>query len=477
MKGYTKITTAFIIGAVVLLSGCDPITGGTEDPLGTETLEDLDYLRGMIPALQAGLALAVPAQDTSASSFSPKTFSPDYVTDPVADSMDTPANFFAGGEATGVGDEKRYPASGTYMEDYYGTTGNQAEIFIKSFSGGSGVTLYLIDLYIYPTLSVEVDYVHEQYLVTGSSWMLVNTNGDLSPTYYLVNETVYTDRRVENHVVHWTRYSATPEQTYVASELQVPDDPADAAYDYPSLGPDSAEPTRQAASGTDYSAKVVSSIASSGVTVTEYYTESAGTAYAASYVEKSFTDGDFTNDEQTVRRYSDDFSGTKIVRARTSSSASFNTTSTETTITEKIDVTESGGVTTYSSETTATDANDGTTRFSITMTLTESGAGTNVYSGDMVYTPGTGSQVTYTVDLDSTGLAVEGTAGGQAWFPIERDEFKELIVELDNGGTFTGKMNGGVINGLYRTLSGEDVEVNAALGYIMAIGEDSQALQ
>ena len=62
----------------------------------------------------------------------------------------------------------RYPyAAGTYLDDFYGTAGNKAYFTLTPH--GTNASLYVVDLYIYPTLSTVVDYVHEQYLVVGDS--------------------------------------------------------------------------------------------------------------------------------------------------------------------------------------------------------------------------------------------------------------------------------------------------------------------
>ncbi len=146
-------------------------------------------------------------------------------------------------------------------------------------------------------------------------------------------------------------------------------------------------------------------------------------------------------------------------------------------MTESVDIStdESTGLVEYSSTTNATDEN-GATRYSTSVVLTETAAGSNAYAGSSTHTPASGTAQSYTVTLaDPTDTSATSamTVGGEdttAYFPVTRREAKNIIVELRNGGTFTGRMKGRILSGLYRAFrSGDSASVEAALSFIYAI--------
>lgn len=461
MKTKTKLFMSFIAAMTFVLLGCG-LTG--TPPLPERIEDDLTELQGLLPILDAGLTLGVPDDDgLTTSSVRIKTFDPNpYPEAP----NETPAQYYAAGTPDANGDV-RFPAAGdAYITDFYGVTGNKAYLLIQP--DALDPTLFVVNLYIYPTLSTTVEYVHEEYLVDGDTltWAIVDGSGSLDPLAYVTNETVYFDGRVATHDVQWTRY--VDELYYQASSISVPEDPNDMAYDFPA-DPENEEPAKVAAAPADgnYSARIESSLTDPAATVLEFYTEEAGQGIrGVSYVETSDSAGRYSSIENTVRRYSDDLSGLKKIRARTTAAVSVGSFFSSTRIiTEVIDITvNASGQTVFDSTIVSVNDDTGGTIYAIETLLTETAADSDDYTGTLTYTAGTDSPVEYTVTLDSTsGLEISNSGrGSRGRFPLDRNSGRSFVADLVHGGNFSGQYQGGRLLGNYNN-GRQDVDVQTSL--------------
>ena len=142
-----------VLSVLVLLAGCELFESSTE--LDESVISDLEEMRAMIPAIEAGLMVAIPEEESAeAASFAALTYTP-----PAGTENPLPSEYYAGGTADSDG-AVRYPyTEDSYIEDLYGTAGNDAYLTLTQYPD---TTMYVVDLYIYPTLSTEVNYVHEQ---------------------------------------------------------------------------------------------------------------------------------------------------------------------------------------------------------------------------------------------------------------------------------------------------------------------------
>jgi hypothetical protein len=474
IKTYILVTA---IAAVIVLAGCD--TGD----LPTDEISisyDLMEMRAMIPVIEAGLMVAIPDDSMGTTGFSIKTY-----TDPVNE----PFEIYG---SPVLGSTVRYPSGDAFIEDFYGTAGNRAYLELAPYED---TDLYRVDLFIYPTLSTTVDYVHEAYLVIANPedgvevpWALVDADGLDAPLNYLVNETVYFDGRTQTTNVEWSRYSDGLDQYYEIPAIgsRVPDDFDNALYDFPA-DPDSADPGKAAAGAGLYSAKSVSTIPDQGTTATEYYTDSDPEAdgnyeiFSVSYVDRNdeitLKKKALTITEQTVRRYYQDVNGNKTVRARTEAGMDYDGLSSSTIVTESVEITDNGtNPITLDSVISAFKADD--ELYVITIDLDETGVGTNVFSGTMVNEMADRQPVTYEITLSTTsGLTVRaaGDRKTQGNFDnFSRNEFKDMVFDLSNGGNFKGKMNGGAIQGIYTQLT-EEADVYLSLAILLGVSDSQTA--
>jgi hypothetical protein len=477
----------------IALTGCSLFSPRAASQ--TEIGEELAELQAMIPMIEAGLAVAT-AQDVrlaTASTTGRASIEAVNADGVWPDTDPTPRDVFLGtGFSTTPTVESgwvRYPYDGTYIGNFYGAEGNDAEFYVKPYgtTDASAATIFQVKLYIHPTFSTTVDYVLEEYLVDAAltSWALVDTGGSPAPLYYITNRTVYFDGTIEEHEVVSNSVSSPGTYYDTLFDATADDDPSatNTSYDYPS-DPLTVSPTT-IGSG-QYSAKVVSTIRDQGITVVEYYTEvsdGAGgiTKSAVSYVLRDYRKGRFEVDAETVRRYIEYADGTKAVRARTQSVTTFGGESTdEATITEVVDVAENAsGLLTFDSTTTAVAGN--APLYSTVVELTETAVDSGAYSGTSSYTTVTGSAYEYTMTLEDTASGGTMTVGGSetsVYFPVSRRDAKEIVAELLNGGTFTGKLKNSELKGIYKALGSDDwTSVEAALTFVYAITGNEVQLQ
>lgn len=489
MKTLKTIKTYLLVSAVtavIVFAGCAIPGVPTEE---VNVAYDLMEMRAMIPVIEAGLMVVVPDDSMGSSRFGIKTYTDPGGLEPF-EIYGTPD----------PGSTVRHPSGDAYIEDFYGTAGNRAYLELTPYEDVVPA-LYRVDLYIYPTLSATVNYVHEAYLVIANPedgieapWALVDALGDPAPLNYLVNETAYFDGRIQTTNVAWSRYSDDNNEYYAIPSLgsRAPDDFNNSVYEFPA-DPSTAEPMKAAAGAGQYSAKSVSTIADQGTTVTEYYTDSDPELdgnyeiFSVSYVERNdevSLNGKETLTilEETVRRYYQDVSGNKTVRARTVAEMDYaGRPSSKTIVTEAVDITDDGAnPITFDSVITAHEEQSGDELYVITIDLDETGAGTNVFTGTMVNEMAGRQPVTYEIALDaSTGLTVDAVGDKKTkgnFNEFSRKDFKEFIFDLSSGGTFTGKVKGGAIQGIYKQLTTE-MDVYLSLAVLLGVNDNKTAFK
>ena len=494
MKRTMRTISVIAVLLAVTLTGCSLFTPRAATP--AQIGEELAELQAMIPMIEAGLAVAT-AQDvrlataSTAGRASIEAVNADAVwpdTDPTARDVFKGTGLSATAP-TPVSGWVQYPYDGSLLASFYGTEGNDAEFFVKPYgtTDADAASIFQVKLYIYPTFSTTVDYVLEEYLVgaTDAAWALVDTTGTADPLYYITNRTVYFDGTIEEHEVVTNSYAPGGVYYDTLYDATADGDPSatNTSYDFPS---DPLAVSPATIGSGQYSAKVVSTIADQGITVVEYYTEVSDGAggiikSAVSYVSKDYSSGRFDENAETVRRYIEYADGTKAVRARTQSVTAFGNVSTnEKTITELVDIAEnSAGLLTFDSTTTAVAGT--TTLYSTVVALTETGVDSGAFTGTSTYTNVTGSTQDYTVTLDdveSGGTMSVGGSETSVYYPVSRRDAKDFVAELLNGGTFTGKLKGSVLSGLYKALGSDDwTSVEAALSFIYAITGNEVQLQ
>ncbi len=449
MNKHIKRTGIMVILTLAALGSCNLFMPG---PVNTAMLEDVEELQGLLPAFEAAMTLVVPDDPAITDKAVSRTFTPG------SDDPETPADCWSGGPGV-----VRYPASG-YMEDFYGTQGNSAYLKIEKIEPAG--TLYNVKLYIYPTLSSSVEYVFEEYLVAADSWTPVNTSGVEDYTAYINYETHHFDGPVEDREVIWTRY--VDNKYYDA--FDVPGDPEDPAYDYPS---EVSEPEKLEASSDEFSSHTTGKTFADNIsttvetTFTEFYTEIPDTGISGvSYIQNQ------NKTRETVRRFSE-HSGKKIIRARTELG---NTLILEiTSINSGID-----RKATYFNETKQ--KKNGTAKLVKTLRLTETEEGSNKFTGTLTVSRKKIS--TYDVTLDSVnGLVIyrtnsfvekDVTLDSIVQFEAnERKSDKVFTVSLDKGSIFTGSLYNGKLTGTIERGTEEAGLVADIFSYTVTTSEGS----
>lgn len=447
------IATVALGGAALALVSC----GGYVPADVSRAVEDAAEVQALLPALEASHALVEPSDGVTTSV---RTIIPGTPGSGVEDLPGTPAALWAtrASGATVV----RFPATG-YLGDFYGEQGTRAFLELRESSDLTGG--YQVSLYVYPALSAAVWYILEQYRVTADNWYdIVDAAAATDPTAYEALETYYFDGRVESRTLIWSRYTTDTPRVYERWEL------AEVSLDYPDAIP---EPTMIApAAGGDFSSKTTSDIPAKGgsphTTATELYNQIAIDGgylkQSVSYVTDTYRYGTV----YTVRAYeANTVDGSKKVRAKSSGSFSRGNKEWTTGSEETIDVTMTGGVTSYQS--TVTTTKDGVAQSTVVTTVSESAAGSNSFTGTATVTQGT-SETVRTVTMDATsgvdltnGAPLSAMARALAYgvdvSSLESPDGTEqprtvTVSDLGNGGSFSGEYVGGVIDGEYSSSDG-----------------------
>ncbi len=446
-KKLTQWGVLLIFTSLILFS-CSIFS--TMDVTDDTTLNDAKEIQSLIPGIEA--ALSVYKNSSTA-----KTFWPGVETSNITTAnAGTPAELYSNNLASD-GTYARYPQNG-YMEDYYGTEGNEAYIELRKAADGWGD--YIVTLYIYPVLSTSVHYTVEQYRVKSDSWDMVDSSGNADPTAYEVNKTFYFDGRQETRTVLWTRY--VDDKVISASNFAFQDDPENLSITTEFTKDDI--PTYSTVAATDgddqFSSITESSIPAtqeSGYVSTwakEFYSElSDGYHYSDSYIfdDLSLLGANFPT--RTIRVYKENATtGDKQIRSKTAGKFSWFNVSWETTTTEKIDITNTDSGVNYSS--TVIKKQDGEIQTKTTISLKETAKDSNAFEGTQTveyYSNGSVSSTkTYTIKLDKDGLTITDSDGNEV-ASSDNTTFSGLLnIILGNGGRFSGWLTGGgILRGTY----------------------------
>ena len=467
----------------VLVLSCMPPAPDSGSYAGA--FEDAQILQQYLPAIEASLSLVEVSDDPPASVYRGGSVS-------LPADADGPQKTIFPANAPGLPDDPddmfdilemedgyaRFPSGSGFIADFYGEAGNQAYMTLHQMEDGWGD--YRVNLYVYPTLSPAVWYEIERYRVNGDSWTeIIDETGEANAIAYEQLTTYYFDGREENRDVVWSRWAdAAPGDRYVASYFEIPVSFDDDDFDYP----DSiVAPTKTTADFDDYAVEVHTTVTnkhrrnqfeSEGV---EFYMEDDNDVvvnkYSKSYFKERMAWGKFTHDTETVRYYSVDEDGNKVVRAKTVNE--FSNDGSRTT-TESIDITIDADVTSYDSQITAALAGDQS--YEVEISLTETGVDTNIYTGTLIV----GSRIV-DVYLDSeNGLEVEGQ--GQLRFRAHKVkhfdhspfDWEQFVTFTTKNGRFVGLLNSGHLEGTYKTKKGKTISLAVGKSFTSVGGNTLQ---
>ncbi len=451
MKIKHVLIGALLIPISLLFFSCDVFS--TMDVNDTNVVSDAQDMQALIPGAEA--ALAVFKNSSTVKTFWAGVSASNIDTSKVGSPATVYTDYLVSGK-----DYARFPESG-YMEDYYGTKGNDAYFELRKVTDGWGD--YQITLYIYPVLSTSVYYIKEQYRVMADSWDMVNRDGVKDPVAYETNETHYYDGRVETRDVLWTRY--VDDQILPASDFGFVDDPNNISITTDFTKNDIPDFAKTAASAGDgqYSSITESTIPAtpeSGFISTwakEFYSElSDGYHYSQSYVFNDLNALARNTTTKTIRVYKENAStGDKWIRSKSVSQFSWFNNTWTTTTTEKIDITNTADGVQYNS-TVVKKVNDAT-NIKTLVELKETGQDTNTYKGTQTieYYDSNGrliSKLTYTISLDrEKGLQITDSNGNPILsLSASNQNLLPIIKIYLRHGSFSGRLIGrGVLKGIY----------------------------
>jgi len=374
MKTKHVLIGVLLIPITLLFFSCDIFS--TMDVSDPNVVSDAQDMQALIPGAEA--ALAVFKNTSTVKTFWAGVSTSNFDTSTVGTPADAYSDYLVSGK-----DYARFPQTG-YMEDYYGTKGNDAYLELRKATDGWGD--YVVTLYIYPVLSTSVYYIKEQYRVKATNWDMVNRDGVADPVAYEINETHYYDGRVETRKVLWTRY--VDDNILPASDFNYVDDPNDLSITTDFTKDEIPDFAKAAATSGDgqFSSITESTIPAtpeSGFISTwakEFYSElSDGYHYSQSYVFDNLNALARNTETKTIRVYKEQAStGDKWIRSKSVAKFTWFNQTWTTTTTEKIDITNTANGVVYNSTTVKT--KDGN-KTEIIVNLTETGLNTNTYTG------------------------------------------------------------------------------------------------
>jgi len=444
-----KIRNLLLIGLIPILFfvfSCSFFPTMSDEDLNVAQ-SDAELIQAMIPGLEAAMAVYKMPKGT-------KTFDPSWTQANETIPSGTPEEYYTTYYNADNG-YARYPETG-YLTDFYRTQGNEAYLEISKTTDGWGD--YAVSLYIYPTLSPSVKYTLEKYRVASGSWDLVDNTGTKDPVAYDGPiQTYYFDGRVEKRTVKWTRY--VDEKIYPATEFSIPEDPADltipSSDDFSSYKDTTLAKTT--AGGGQYSSYTESSIPATSdsgniaTTAKEYYSElSNGYKYSKSYVKDDLSNTISNTTTMTTREYSEDASGNKKIRSKSTGDFKYGSFSWTTTTTEKVDITVDAGVVTYNSTVAKTTTGDIISTTTTVISLIETAANSNSFTGIERITLGE-KTYSYAVTLDpKSGLQITDNNGTDVSYLITLAQTNPVIeIILARKARFTGRLIGGILKGKY----------------------------
>ena len=440
--------------AAALFAACAPAGQYT----ALEIAEAVKDLRGVIPAIQAGLALVSP-DDPAARALTPANLETAGVDNPWAYGTDTPAEVYvAEGGTTGT---IRLPASGNYQLN----TGDLL-YFTLTPETALGATYYRVILYLYPSVDFAVAYTVEEYVVDAAEssgiWAWGNRDATGASSGWVSQTTVYTDGTTGRRTTEWTSSSdGTFYEAFAVTEPD-PDSPASfVGYRYEELN--DTPPVAQAGAGT-WSSETTEVVTGKvgRLESTQFYTETTATTRSGlTYV---FEDRKkrWAEDIQIVTRMEQDTAaGTKTVRSVGEIVGG------DTYYIDKVDIGLVGGKVTYSSShdvygTALPRGGDAGARDYSAMALTEDSAGAGTFTGTLELAIGNQKHlhrvtvardrhfrfaVTIVFD-ESTARSFEEAVS----IPITRQDIGSLSIPVaDVGGTFDGYYETGNLAGTLTT--------------------------
>lgn len=415
-----------------------------------EVAEAARDLRALAPAIEAGLALAVPDSPT-VRALTPSSLKTTGVDNPWTYGLQTPGQVYAaeGGTTQTV----RLPASGYYES----TNGDQLYFTLTPDTAPS---YYRVVLYTYPAIDLAVAYTVEEYLVNDAGvdpWPWGNLDLLGTPSSWISLRTVYLDGTTGARTVQWS--SGTSTDRYAAFALGAPDPAQPASFEDFSYAVSATPPERRAGSET-YSSHVTEQVTGKGTLVdsVQFYTETTATQHSGlTYVIKD-KKRKWSDDTNIVTRMVEDtVAGTKQIR-------SVGEVGNKQYYIDRVDISRTAeGKIAYTSthdvyDTAIPKGGDTAAKGYIAMDLTEDGAGLGTYTGTLEETEGKNKTVhvvtikrdehyRLAVKFSNKATSPRGLADGLS-VPLTRQDISSLSIPIPGVlGTFEGYYEAGSLFG------------------------------
>lgn len=438
--------------AVLAVVSCTPAAKYS----ALQVAEAARELRVLVPAIEAGLALAVPDSPTERA-VTPSTLKTTGVANPWTYGAQTPAQVFA--SAGGTTGTIRLPASGYYES----TSGDQLYFTLTPATGMSGY--YRVVLYTYPAFDLVVAHTIEEYLVNDAgteSWAWGNLDLSMARDRWISLTTIYVDGTTGTRTLQWSSgTSGSYYEAFTVSEPVPGSVPTFVGYRKEEL---TDSPPASRAGSESYSSHVTEQVTGKGTVIdaTQFYTETTGTQHSGlTYVIKDKKRKWSVDTFIVTRMQEDTTAGTKSIR-------SVGEVGTTEYYIDKVDITRPpGGVLAYFSthdvyNTALPRGGDTNAKDYVAMELTEDGAGLGTYTGTLEETQGKNKVVRdVTLKRDqhyrlAVSLKLKSTTPrglvDDLSIPLTRQDISSLSIPVPGvEGTFEGYYEAGALFGTITT--------------------------
>jgi hypothetical protein len=450
MNRKSKVVRAVLAAlAVLAVVSCTPAAKYS----ALQVAEAARDLRVLVPAIEAGLALAVPDSPTERA-VTPSTLKTTGVANPWTYGAQTPTQVY--GSAVGT---IRLPESGYYES----TSGDQLYFTLTPETGTSGY--FRVVLYTYPAFDLVVAHTIEEYLVNNAgteSWAWGNLDLSKARDRWISLTTVYVDGTTGTRTLQWS--SGTSGSYYEAFTVGEPvpgSVPSLAGYRIEEL---TDSPPASRVGSESYSSHVTEQVKGKGTVIdaTQFYTETTGAQHSGlTYVIKDKKRKWSVDTFIVTRMHEDTTAGTKNIR-------SVGELGTAQYYIDKVDITRpAGGALTYVSthdvyNTALPRGGDESARDYVAMLLTEDGAGLGTYTGTAEETQGKDKIVhDVTIKRDqhyrlAVSLKLKSTTPrglvDDLSVPLTRQDISSLSIPVPGvEGTFEGYYEAGALFGTITT--------------------------
>jgi hypothetical protein len=438
---------------------------------------DAETIQGLLPGIEAAQGLARPAPEPPAESEGGFPTANTVGTWNVADLPPTPDDMMAlHGDGNGYA---RFPPSGGYIQDLYGSEGLLAFVELRAASDGWGE--YQTQLWAYPTLSTEVWRGLEQYRLDGGTWdnLIAGPAGQIFERLASFNF----DGSSEDRTLVWSRnwVDEAGSQVFETSYFDIPADFNDPAFDYPAAIVPPAKVPVPLTDGNSYAAHsegtmaFPSSSAPTAAATTEFYNQvpngggSGVLKHWKSFGTVARNRGPWRSDARTVSIAFEDSSGARTERSKeivvysTPIGTAYTSTSTRATDIGLL----ADGRASYLSEIRVGYSVAFSQQLRTVISLAETAIDSAEFTGTLTIFAGTRLRAEYRATLDAqNGLQVFSTRSKTlVSFPLHLVTHLvdapigpplSKILFLENGGSFVGELINGVLQGIYTDRNGRE---------------------